>query len=323
MSIPNSAVSELMATTLDSRNAEIADNATKNNALLAYLQKRDRVKTVSGGDQILEQLSYQDNTNACFYSGFDLLPIEAQDVFTAARFPWKQAAVAVVISGRERMQNSGREALLDLLEERIGNAEGSLANLISAGIYSDGTGYGGNQITGLDAAVPLDPTTGTYGGIDRASWSFWRPVLQDAAGATSVATIQTEMTSLFAQLVRGSDKPNLIVFDSNLWTMYNNSLQAIQRFTDADEANLGFSTVKFMNTPVVLDGGIGGYAPTSGGFFLNTKYLKWRPHKDRNFVTLDPESRSAVNQDASAKILGFMGNLTCSNQSLQGRFKGT
>jgi hypothetical protein len=55
-------------------------------------------------------------------------------------------------------------------------AEASMKNLIAQGLYSDGTGYGGKQITGLQAAVPVSPTTGTYGSIDRSTTlgTFWR-----------------------------------------------------------------------------------------------------------------------------------------------------
>ena len=64
--------------------------------------------------------------------------------------------------------------MIDLMDARLTVAESTLANLISGGLYSDGTGAGGKEIDGLDAAVPVDPTTGTYGGIDRATWTFWR-----------------------------------------------------------------------------------------------------------------------------------------------------
>lgn len=48
-------------------------------------------------------------------------------------------------------------------------SEARLLNRIAGDIYLDGTGNGGKNITGLGAAVPDAPTTGTYGGIDRAT----------------------------------------------------------------------------------------------------------------------------------------------------------
>jgi hypothetical protein len=73
----------------------------------------------------------------------------------------------------------------------------------------------------------------------------------------------------------------------------------------------------------VLDGGLGGNAPATTAYFLNTKYIFFRPHRDRNFVALDPGKRYSINQDAVTQILAFAGNLTTSNSSLQGQLNNT
>jgi hypothetical protein len=74
-----------------------------------------------------------------------------------------------------------------------------------------------------------------------------------------------------------------------------------------------------MDADVVLDGGIGGFATTKTAYFLNTKYLHWRPHGSRNMVPLNPNKRYAINQDAEVQILAWAGNLTCSGRQFQGR----
>ena len=99
------------------------------------------------------------------------------------------------------------------------------------------------------------------------------------------------------------------------------SLQAQQRFMSPETGNLGFPTLKFMDADVVLDGGIGGYCPASTGFMLNTKYIKWRPHAQRNMVPLSPNRRYAINQDAEVQILAWAGNLTSSGAQFQGRIQ--
>jgi len=198
---------------------------------------------------------------------------------------------------------------------------------IASGVYSDGTGYGGKELTGLAAAVPTAPTTGTYGGIDRAVWTFWQSQLYKGTttggAAISASNIQIYMNRLWAKLVRGSDRPDLIVMDNLMWAFYMQSLQAIQRFTNANEGNLGFPAVKFMDCDVVLDGGIGGYAPSTTAYFLNTKYIFFRPHRDRNMVALDPGKRYSVNQDAVTQILAFAGNLTTSGAQFQGQLNNS
>jgi len=320
VAFPN--ISDIVATTIESRTRTIADNVTKNAVLLAKLKMRGNIKTFSGGYKILQELSFAENSNAGWYSGYDILPVGVSDVISAAEFNIKQSAAPVVISGLEMLQNSGKERMIDLLDSRLENAESTLANLIAGGLYSDGTGAGGKQIDGLNAAVPLDPTSGTYGGIDRATWTFWRNKIsnQTAANGLDPTKIQGYWNALWASQVRNMDRPDLIVADSTVWSAYMESLQALQRFTSPETGNLGFPSIKFMDADVCLDGGIGGFCPAGTAFFLNTKYLHYRPHANRNMVPLSPNRRYATNQDAEVQILAWAGNLTCSGAQFQGRF---
>ena len=57
------------------------------------------------------------------------------------------------MSGLEMLQNSGKEAIIDLMESRIAIAEGQLPNRIDYDLYQDGTGNSSKNITGLAAAV--------------------------------------------------------------------------------------------------------------------------------------------------------------------------
>lgn len=316
-------VSDIVATTIQSRSRKIADNVTKNNAVLARLNQRGGIKTFAGGNIIYEEVSFAQNGNAGWYSGYDLLPTAAQDVISAAEYDIKQLACPVVMSGLEQLQNSGREQMIDLLESRLAVAEATMNNFASDGIYGDGTGSGGKEIVGLDAAVSVTPTTGTYGGIDRAAWTFWRNKFTSVAGPLTIANVLAPMNTMWASLVRGSDRPDLMVMDSLFWTFYTGALQAQQRFSDPKMAEFGFPTIKFMDCDIVLDGGIGGFAAARTCYFLNTKYLKYRPHRDRNMVPLAPNRRFAVNQDAEVQIIAWAGNLTSSGSQFQGRLSFT
>ena len=215
MAYPN--VSDILATTIESRTRKIADNVTDNNAILKRLSMSGKIKTFSGGHKIYQELSFAENGNSGWYSGYDLLPVAASDVLSAAEFSIKQCAVPVVISGLEQLQNAGKERMIDLMEARLSVAESTMANLISAGLYSDGTGASGKQVDGLNAAVPLDPTSGTYGGIDRATWTFWRNQFRDVA---NTATMQADMNTLWAACNRGMDRPDLILMDVVSWKAY-------------------------------------------------------------------------------------------------------
>lgn len=317
MAFPN--VSDIVATTIENRSKKIADNVTKNNALLSRLEERGNVKPFSGGTKILQEISFAENGNAGWYSGYDLLPVAAQDVITAAEYAIKQAACPTVMSGLEMLQNMGKEQMIDLMESRLAVCESTMANLLAGGVYSNGSANGGKQVTGLDAAVPILNTTGTYGAIDRATWTFWQTKTTTVLAAVTASNVQGYLNTMWASLVRGMDRPDLIPMDPVWWGAYMASLQAIQRFTDPSSAKLGFPSVKFMDADVVLDGGIGGFITTKTAFMLNTKYIFWRPHSARNMVPLSPNKRYAINQDAEVQILGWAGNLCTSGSQFQGR----
>lgn len=318
---PSAAMTEIVTTTLRNRTGKLADNVSKNNALLKRLKAKGKVKPINGGRTIVQEMEYAENGTFKRYSGYEALNISPSDVFTAAEFNYAQAAVAISISGLEEIQNSGEEAIIDLLESRIGNAERTLVNNIALDCYSDGTADGGRQIGGVQLLISSSPTTGVVGGIDRAAWQFWRNQkfsgLTDGGAAVTAANIQSYMNRLFVRMVRGSDQPDLIVADNNFYRLYLESLQAIQRIASEDKAMAGFNALKYMNADVVLDGGYGGGAPSNSMYFLNTDFIYFRPAAKRNFVPIG-DDRYAVNQDAMVKLIGFAGNLTMSNAFLQG-----
>jgi hypothetical protein len=153
--------------------------------------------------------------------------------------------------------------------------------------------------------------------IDRSQWSFWQNQTWSAAtnGNTVLgsATILSQMDALWVQLVRGRDYPDLIIADNVTYRYYLNALQAIQRIgpenTAPDLAEYGFTSLKYLNADVVLDGGFQGFstdplpgqtstgtavggAPSTTMYFLNTKYLHWRPHARRNMVDRQPHVKA-------------------------------
>lgn len=325
--MPAPGVSEVATMTMRSRTGELADSVTRNNAVLTRFNGRGRIREfIGGGRTIMEEIAYANNVTYKRYAGYELLNISPSSVFTAAEYAIRQAAVAVSISGLEMLQNAGEEQSIDLLASRIENAEDTFRNGLSFDIYSDGSLP--NQIGGLQAAIPFDPTVGVYGTIDRAQWEFWRNqrfrAITDGGAALSPANVYQYMTQLYVRCTRGNDRPDLIVTDNNGWTVYNQSLHAIQRITntDSDLGKSGFLNLKFMDSDVVLDGGfqgttqdaslaglpIGG-VPPSVMWFLNSRYNSWRPHKNRNMEPLDPD-RFSVNQDAMVRLIGWAGNFT-------------
>lgn len=314
--MPNVNYNEIFTTTIENRSKKLADNVTNNNALLSRLKQRGKIRTIDGGSKILEELEYGEG-DAVWYNGFDNITYNPKQLFTSAEYGLKLCAVPVAISGEDMLKNSGREQMINLFEKRIENAEKTMTNKISAGLYGDGTGTGGKEIGGLKLLVADDPSAGVVGGINRADDAFWRNQSKTAEQALSSATIGSAMDDIYLKCCRGNDRPDLIVADDHMYTLFEQSLTPLQRFTDPKMAEAGFTSLKYKGADVIFDGGQGGNCPAKHMYFLNTNYIYFRPHKDRNMKVIGGD-RMAINQDALYRIIGWAGNMTMSNAKLQG-----
>lgn len=315
----NSLFDNVLTTTLENRTGKLADNMTKNNALLSRLNERGNIRPLDGGSSIVEEIEYGES-DSYWYSGYDTLTFNGPQLYTAATYDWKLLAAPVGASGEEILKNSGRERVIDLVEAKLKNAVKTLKNQMSIALYSDGTGSSGKQLTGLKVLVADDPTTGTVGGINRATSGneFWRNQAKVNTTALTTSTIKGEMQALYLKCSRGTDRPDLIVADDSMFTLYENSLVEQMRFTNNKLADAGFMNLKYKGADVIYDGGIGGACPQGHMYFLNTNYLRLRPHKDRQFKMIGERERVAINQDAVYHLIGWAGNLTMSNAELQG-----
>jgi len=324
MASPNSTFTELVTTTYRKHKGEFADNVTNNNALLKRLNQKGRKRVEDGGLTLVEELDYAENGTWQRYSGYDVLDISASDVLSAAEFNWRQAAVHVTASGRELRINSGDSQIQNLAKSRLTNAMRTFKNNLSSDVYSDGTAS--NQINGLQAIIP-DTAGGTLGGINGTTYTFWQGVVQSAAAPISGAAItvsattfeQPFMQQLWLELVRGSDNPDLIVMDNSYYTFFEGSQISLKRYTtdtdrSTDSASAGFVSLKYKTADVFFDGGSG--IPAAHGYFMNTDYLNLVCHRDAEMTEV--EEQRAINQDAVVIPIIWMGNLTCSNRSLQG-----
>lgn len=326
MASPNSTFTELVSTTYRKHRKDIKDNVSKNNALLRRIYKKGNVRREDGGLSIVAPLDYAENSTYQRFSGFDVLNIGASDVLSAAEFQWRQIAVNVVASGQELRMNSGDSRIINLAKARMKNAIRTFKNNFSTDIYSDGTAS--NQINGLQALV-ANAGTGTVGGINSTTWTFWRNKVQSAAApiqgggaiTPSATTIENSlMLPLWLELVRGDDKPDLIVMDNTYYSFFEASQTSIKRYTSdggGGTANGGFEGLKYKGSDVIFDGNSG--IPSNTAYFLNTDYLELVVHQDADMEMV--EEMRPYNQDAVVMPILWMGNMVVSNRALQGVMK--
>ena len=313
---------ELVSTTYRNHKKSFADNVSTHNALWRRLSDKGRIRLEDGGLSIVTPLEYATNSTFQRYSGFDTLNIQAVDVLTAAEFAWKQAAENVAISGLEMRSNSGESRIINFTKAKIKNAMNSFKNNMSSDIYSDGTAS--NQIGGMQALVS-DAGTGTVGGINSSTFTFWKSIVQSAASplqgggaiTPSATTIESLMLPLWIKLTRGTDMPDMIVMDPIYFAYYEQSQTSLKRYTSDEAGKGGMISMKYKTADVFFDAA--SLIPASHAYFLNTEYIELVVHRDANMEMMD-DLRS-INQDAVVIPILWMGNCVVSNRSLQGLIK--
>jgi hypothetical protein len=324
----NANFDSLITSTLARHRSELSDVITNNQALFAQLKAFGFIAEEDGSRNIVENLLYGQNSTVASFDGYDILDVTPQEGITAAEYEWKQLAGTVSISGREQFQNSGsKQQIFNLLRAKIRQLEISMQLTLNTQLFSDGTGNGGKDITGLNVAVEDGGAWSTFGNIDSsdATNSWWRNQWADFSG-TSFETTSGKSTEGVKQMrtivnsaSRGKDRPTLIVTAQEVFEAYMATLEDKRRFTDGTLGDLGFKNVLFDDVPLVWDED----TPTDDtasdftAFILNARYLRYVIGRGRNFTS--SPFMTPANQDASVSKVLLYSNLVMSNRARQGR----
>lgn len=322
----NERLQEALSLAVEDRSSGYQDLVSNANVVLAVMKDKGMWKPFEG-PTIRERLLYAESGTYTRYSGYQFLNPKPAELLNDAEFTPKMAAVSVVLSMEDILQNSGSSAqLLNIMETHLEAAEQELQDRFVEDLHSDGTADAGRQIGGLQLAIPSSPASGTYGGISRVNNEIWRTTAYDVSAVSWNQTSETAINSssvkpIYNQIViersRGKMGPDLILASQEHYGAYQAAVENIQRITDGGKvAKLGFPSLKFYGAgksmDIVLEGGIGSAMPSDISYFLATDHLRFRYHKDRNFSKFGGK-QTPVNQDAVVQHIGFYGELTLTN----------
>lgn len=299
-------IDQLTATTKQFYVPKLVDNIYDEDALL--MRSKDKiVMKVGGGTVIRQPVAYALGTAGGWYQGADSLDISDTDEFSAAEYAWKQLYQNVVITGYDRMVNSGSEAVLDFVKEKVKNAGRAIRNNLATGLYSDGSTS--DSIVGLRDICDTDQTVG---GISQSTYSWWA-AQQDTT--TTTITIPALMTQYTAASINNS-KPTIVTTTRAIFNRYSGLLQPQQRFADAKTGNAGFQNLLFLGVPVVVSS----KCPASHLFMINEEFLHLYVHKERNFEFED--FKKLPTQDVTVGSILWMGALGSSANRMHASFTG-
>lgn len=305
---------DLVVSTARNWSKEAADNITNHNALLKTLKSKGHIKKASGGRTLVETLMIGDNSSVQFYTGYDTFtpPTTGQNVLDGAEFDWKQLGGFIGFSRLEEKQNAGPEQRIDLAMARIKQLKLVLENTAGLSMFSDGTGSGGKEFGGLQLIIDDDPTSaGTVGGIDQAANSYWRNYTSGSQ-TLDKDTIVGALNTAWFSLVRGGDKPDLIVADDIMFGYYETKQQELGRFLHREKADAGFAGYAYKSADILYDAN----CPAKRMYLLNTDYLHFQASSKKLLEVGD--KRQVTNAAYEVIPVWMDGNFTCSNRARQG-----
>jgi hypothetical protein len=337
----------LLSTTLQSYvgGGTMFDNVFKDSAFLAKLRLSDAIQKQDGGERMRLALMYDTNKTIKSYAGEEFIDTTIQDGMTTAFYEWREIGGTISITRKEERQNSGESAILNLLKQKIGQAEMSMREAINfqlvQGTVSGTTFVPGNSAKDLNplgyflakANATVPAAGGNIGNISNSTNSWWRSMTavgdngtkdtgnSFAVNISTYAGLNVALKRLYNFCSKGSGgSPDLVLGDQISFETYESSLDSKTRYLDTKMADMGFDTVKLKGATFIWDeqvpgidtGDIPGATNFTGTvFMLNTKFYKLIIDSQTDIVTtpfVEPENQTVK----TAKIL-FMGQAGVSN----------
>ena len=298
------------------------DNIFDNDVALQWLRSGDRIKVIDGGERIRVGLLHGKNTTAEWYSDYGLLNTTAQVGMTAAFYNWKQGSVTVTVNGKEIRANKGRSRITNLQQEKITQASMSLVDLFATGMFSDGTGSGNQQITGLEAMIETTPGTTSYGNVSTSN-TQWQNQVQTSVGAAETNLVP-KLRTLYNDCSQGkggvNSTPDYIITTQAVHEALEALLfpQVRYQANPSGGADAGIEKLVFRGTSVVWDD----YCTSGTLYALNSRHMFLFLHNDAKFSMADGGFQKPVNQDALITQIFVMGNLGCNNRRKLGKLAG-
>jgi hypothetical protein len=275
-------IETVLHSTLEKSRKKLMFAAVKANAFYAYAMANGKVEYEDGGREISNPLIFGRNPNVTSYEYYDTLPISQTNEFNTARYGWGRVAGSVIISEQEIDENRGASEIFKILKGKMQALEESIKEKFQTYLYGAGTGKDPN---GLALCIPDDPTTGSLGGINRASEPQWRTMVKDYSGSLTYQNIEEEFDDTLLDMKQGkNEKPDLILCGRNIYKMYRKAVRdKISILSDGTYAgkkmyDLGFDGVSFGGITMIYDED----CPSDKAYFINSTYLKMHVLKHVN-----------------------------------------
>lgn len=271
-------------------------------------------KTFPGAKEyVVEQLRKSYQSNFQWYQGDDEVTYNKRDTLEQCKYRWSSCHDGYSINEDECTRNgiiltddgsaqaSGAEAiaLTNLLEEKNEALHLGYNEKLDFELHLDGTSDV-DAVMGLDGLISLNPTAGVIGGLDRATYTWWRNGYK--TGLVE-ADILDEMEKMWRKCCRNGGKPDFILVGEAFLDLFRKAALSatggIQRFitsVGSDKLDPSVSDLAFHKVPLIWDPVFEdldtALAPATAWqkrcYFLNSKHITLRPAQGHDMLTRKP-----------------------------------
>lgn len=282
----------------------LMDQYFNSTPFLAQLTAKTRV-TFDSGSKIDIPVEYGELPHG-WYSGLDTFDISSKETTTLAKFEWKLDYVNVTITGEDMLKIEGDEKILSIVETKMKNATKTFQRKHSQALLATS-----QQAKAVIPIIDAIATTGTYGEINKATYSWWQGNVNATGGAFSMNMLQ----SMYGDCSDGAIQPDLILTTQDIYDKIWLRVQPQQRGNMDNApglASIGFTGINFNRATILVDQ----HVPSGYIFVLNTDFWKYINHRKRNMQWTEP--KTPIDQDAYVRQLLHACAVACSAPRWQG-----
>lgn len=304
---------QITSTTLDYIMPKVVNNIYNSAALIARLNRKGKKRYVDGGSKLRFPIIKSEAGVGGFYADLDTLDISRSDDMTSAEYEWVQAFEPIRISGREMMQNSGKSAIVNLVTAKGEIAQLNMAETLSDGLQSAGSGSDKDVMAGLDSIMA---SSGTHGNIATTDLASWAASIKNSSGSNTPVSLSLMQQLEGSVTEGGKQKPTSYVCKQDLYDQIWGLFQPHQRLMSEEMAKLGFENIlTFNGKPIIVDS----HAPSGILQILNEDYLFLAVHPRRDLIK-EKFDKLETSDSILYRIL-WGGNLICNNRRAQGELQ--
>lgn len=276
----------------------------KSNALVAWMFANERIEFEDGGKDITNPLIVGRNPNVTSYAYYGSLPTAQTNEFETVRYGWSRVAGTVIISDQEQDENKGPSLIFKLMKGKMEVLDQSIQEKFSGYMYGSGPGL---DPYGLEAAIPDDPTTGSFGGLPRDTNTYWRTSSYDFAGTLASTNIEEAFDDILMDLTMKKERPSVIIAGRDVYRTYRQAVRdkLVINLSEIKKGmvDLGFKGIAHDSIPIIYDED----CAVNKAYFINDTYLRLHMLKGVNMKI--KELSAPWNVDAVGRRVVWQGQL--------------